>query len=95
VDVLTQLDERDHHPGVLAVRDLTRPRHLRVLLQDDQDLPAGLGALAPERAIERVQHVGLEVPVGVDAELLDGVRDRRDVDRSHAGLPPRCATARS
>ena len=37
------------------------------------------------RTVEGPQHVGLEIPVGVHAELLDGVGDGRDVDLSHAG----------
>src|SRR5207247_1571159 len=87
VHVLPQLDEADHHACVLAVRDLSRAGQLGVLLQDRQHLLAGGRALGAERTVEGAQHVGLEAPVRLHAELLDGVRDGRDVDLAHQAPP--------
>src|SRR5207249_2341238 len=89
VHVLPQLDEADHHPRVLAVRDLSCAGHLDVLLQDRQHLLAGGRALGAERTVEGAQHVGLEAPVRLHAELLDGVRDGRAV------VPPSALGARA
>src|SRR5438874_197879 len=87
VHVLAQLDEADHHPGVLAVRNLPRAGHLGVLLQNRQHLLAGGRALRTERSVERAQHIRLEIPVRLHAELSDGVGDGRDVDLAHQGPP--------
>src|SRR6267143_585294 len=87
VYVLAQLDEADHHARVLAVRNLPRAGHLGVLLQNRQHLLAGGRALGAERTVERAQHVRLEIPVRLHAELADGVGDGRDVDLAHQGPP--------
>jgi hypothetical protein len=50
-------------------------------------LLAGRGALGGQRPVEGAQHVGLELEVGIDAELLDRVDDGADVDVSHDNLP--------
>src|SRR5262249_32615874 len=85
--------EADHHARVLAVWDLSRARHLGVLLQDREHLLAGRRALDAERAIERAQHVRLEIPVRLHAKLLDRVGDGRDVDLSHGAPVAICAIA--
>ena len=83
VDVLAELDEADDEARVLAVGDAPGPCHLGVLLQDLEHLLPGRRPLPPERPVEGPQHVGLEVEVRLDAELLDRVGDRADVDVPH------------
>src|SRR5437867_143339 len=87
VHVLAELDETHDEPGVLAIGDPPGPRHLGVVLQDLQHLLAGGGALGGQRPVEGAQHVRLELEIGVDAELLDSVDDRANVDVSHDDLP--------
>src|SRR5262249_50560433 len=88
VHVLPELHEADREAGVLAVRDPLRGGQLGVLLEDLQDLPARRGTFGGERTVEGAQHLAAEVPVGLHAELLDRIRDRRDVDLAHGRLRP-------
>ena len=83
VDVLPHLREAHHEARILAVGNALVAGEGGVVLQDLEHLPPGGRALRPQRAVEGPEHVGLELVVGVHAELLHRVGDRRDVEGTH------------